>query len=122
MGQVTAVSPLTERGFTYVRSVRELGAGNSPTFLLSRLETVIDQYPTEGERKWPIEKPRAVPLVEGLTLVHLVRLLGIVFVLRVPADTPGMRTFITALLISTAERAEEGFPMQGGGPPSPPPW
>ena len=29
-GQVTAVSPLTEKGFTYVRSVRELGAANGP--------------------------------------------------------------------------------------------
>ncbi len=29
-GQVTAVSPLTEKEFTYVRSVRELGAGNGP--------------------------------------------------------------------------------------------
>ncbi len=28
--QVTAVSPLTERGTTYVRPVRELGAGNGP--------------------------------------------------------------------------------------------
>ncbi len=26
------MSPLTERGFTYVRSVRELGAGNGPPF------------------------------------------------------------------------------------------
>ncbi len=30
MGQVTAVSPLTEREFAYVRSVRELEAGNGP--------------------------------------------------------------------------------------------
>jgi hypothetical protein len=28
MSQVTAVSPLTETGLTYVQSVRELGAGN----------------------------------------------------------------------------------------------
>ncbi len=30
MSKVTAVSPLTERGLTYDRSVRELGAGNGP--------------------------------------------------------------------------------------------
>ncbi len=29
-GQVTAVSPLTETGSTYVRSVRELGVSNGP--------------------------------------------------------------------------------------------
>ncbi len=46
---MTPVSPLTERGFTYVRSVRELGAGNGPSFLLSRPEAVIDQYPTAGD-------------------------------------------------------------------------
>ena len=28
--RVTSVGPLTERGFTYVRSVRELGAGDGP--------------------------------------------------------------------------------------------
>ncbi len=34
MSHVTALSPLTERGFTYVRWVRELGAGNGPLLLL----------------------------------------------------------------------------------------
>ncbi len=43
MSQVTAVSPLTERDLACVRSVRELGVGNGPTFLISRLEAVIDQ-------------------------------------------------------------------------------
>ncbi len=32
MCQVTAVSPLTERDSTYVRSVRDLGVGKGPTF------------------------------------------------------------------------------------------
>ncbi len=32
-GQVTAVIPLTERDVTYVRSVREHGAGNGPPTL-----------------------------------------------------------------------------------------
>ncbi len=30
---MTPVSPPTEKGFTYVRSVRELGAGNGPPLL-----------------------------------------------------------------------------------------
>ncbi len=49
MSHGTAVSPLMERGFAYVRSVRALGAGNGPTFLISRLEAVIDQCPSAGE-------------------------------------------------------------------------
>ncbi len=36
--QVTAVSPLTEREFTYVRSVRELGTGNGPLSPFSLFE------------------------------------------------------------------------------------
>ncbi len=47
-GQVTAVSPLTERVPTNVLSVRELGVGNGPPLLISRFEAVIDQYPTAG--------------------------------------------------------------------------
>ncbi len=35
---MTAVSPLTERDLTYVRSARELGAGNGPTFLFLALK------------------------------------------------------------------------------------
>ncbi len=43
MSQVTAVSPLTEREFTYVRSVRELGAGNGPLLLFCAIhETCQD--------------------------------------------------------------------------------
>ena len=38
--QVTPVSPRTEKGFTYVRPVRELGAGNGP---LSPLGSSCDQ-------------------------------------------------------------------------------
>ncbi len=48
MGQVTAVSPLTEKEFTYVRSVRELGAGNGPLSPFRRFEPSPIALPAEG--------------------------------------------------------------------------
>ncbi len=46
---MTAVSPLTETGLTYVRSVREHGAGNGPPYLFLRLfESGPFVLPAEG--------------------------------------------------------------------------